>query len=486
MPPARATSPSTSPSCSSSTAPTAPADRTARARHRPHLPARRRPPRTGSHRTTDTSGSAVSAGAPAVAPAPAGIRDTLRVRNYRLYVQSQILTNTGGWAARVAQDWLVLSLTGSAAMVGLTVFFQFLPMIAFGLVGGVVADRYPRRNLLMVTQSIFGLNTLAVGVLALSGHVQAWHVLAAAFISGMATVFDNPARQTFVHEVAGPGHLRQAISLNSAVFQLGGLVGPAVAGALISAVGEGWTFVVNAVACLVAVLLLAVMRTGELTVTPVVARAKGQLREGLAYVRRSPLILWSVVLAGFVSVTGVNMATVLAAYADQVFPTGAGGYALLNSMLAVGALTGALLSTRRRRVRLRQLVLLAAVIGGLQLVAATMVQRTFFVVVLVAMGAATLLYLTGSNTLVQTTVAPHVRGRVMALYVLVLLGAQGVSGLLIGWVSEHAGAHAAMAVGGAGPLLGALAVGTWIIRTEGLKARDVARMVGSTVPRPAR
>jgi MFS family permease len=414
----------------------------------------------------DTPADAAAAASSATAaPKPRNATlAALGVRNFRLYVFSQVLTNTSGWAARVAQDWLVLSLTGSAALVGLTVTLQFVPMLLLGLVGGVVADRFPRRRVLMVTQSVFGLSTLTIAVLAISGHVQAWHVLVAAFVSGLATVFDNPARQAFVHEVAGPQHLRQAISVNSAVFQLGGLVGPAVAGGLISAVGEGWTFLLNAVACLAAVALLAVMRTAELTATPVVARAKGQLREGLAYVRRSPRILWSVVLVGFVAVTGVNMATVLAAYTDQVFRTDAGGYALLTSMLAVGALTGALLSTRRRGSRITHLVLLAGAIGLLQLLAAAAPSRPVFITVLIAMGVVTLLYLTGSNTLVQTTVAPHVRGRVMALYVLVLLGAQAVSGTLIGWVCEHLGARAGMVACGVGPLLGAAVVGLALAR----------------------
>ncbi len=449
-------------------APTA-ASRTARTLHRPRLALHRRPAAP-----VDTPADAAAASASAPRPRNATLA-ALGVRNFRLYVASQVLTNTGGWAARVAQDWLVLSLTGSAALVGLTVTLQFLPMLLLGLVGGVIADRYPRRRVLMVTQSVFGLSTLAIAVLALTGHVQAWHVLVAAFVSGLATVFDNPARQAFVHEIAGPQHLRQAISVNSAVFQLGGLVGPAVAGGLISAVGEGWTFLLNGLACFAAVLLLVLMRASELTPAPVVARARGQLREGLAYVRRSPRILWSVVLVGFVAVTGVNMATVLAAYTDQVFRTDAGGYALLTSMLAVGALTGALLSTRRRGSRITHLVLLAGGIGGLQLLAALAPSLPLFIAVLIAMGVVTLLYLTGSNTLVQTTVAPHVRGRVMALYVLVLLGAQAVSGTLIGWICEHVGARAGMVACGVGPLLGALVVGLALARRSELGMRGTVR-----------
>jgi MFS family permease len=388
------------------------------------------------------------------------IRDALGVRNFRLYVTSQVLTNTFGWAARVSQDWLVLTLTGSAAWVGLTVTLQLLPVLAFGLLGGMLADRVDRRKLLMVTQSIFGLSAATIGVLALA--------------------FDNPARQAFVHEVAGPAHLRQAISINSAVFQLGGLVGPGVAGVLINLVGQGWTFELNAIACLVAVVLLTAMRPSELTAPPRVERAKGQLREGLRHARRSPRILWATVLLGFVSITGVNMATVLAAWADGVFATDAGGYALLNSMLAVGALIGAVLAGRRRGGRLLTLVLLAAAVGTIQLLAAAAPSRPVFIVALVAMGLCTIMYLTSSNTLVQMTVAPHLRGRVMSLYILTGFGAQGISGTLIGWVCEHFGPRVGMVAAGTGPLLGALLVGLVLARRSDWDVRSALRT--RTVP----
>jgi MFS family permease len=360
------------------------------------------------------------------------------------------------------------------------VTLQLLPVLAFGLLGGMLADRVDRRRLLMVTQSIFGLSAGVIGVLALTGHVQAWHVLASAFVGGVATAFDNPARQAFVHEVAGPTHLRQAISINSAVFQLGGLVGPGVAGVLINLVGQGWTFELNAIACLVAVVLLTAMRPAELTAPPRVERAKGQLREGLRYARRSPRILWATVLLGFVSITGVNMATVLAAWADGVFATDAGGYALLNSMLAVGALIGAVLAGRRRGGRLLTLVLLAAAVGAIQLLAAAAPSRPLFIVALVGMGLCTILYLTSSNTLVQMTVAPHLRGRVMSLYILTGFGAQGISGTLIGWVCEHLGPRIGMVAAGTGPLLGALLVGLVLARRSDWDVRSALRT--RTVP----
>lgn len=402
--------------------------------------------------------------------AGAGPLASFRVRNYRLYVTSQMLTNTSGWSARVAQDWLVLTLSGSVAMVGLTVALQFAPMLLFGLFGGVIADRYPRRRLLMITQSIFGLFTLIIGLLVLAGTVETWHVLLAAFGGGLAIVVDNPARQAFVHEIAGPEHLRHAISINSAVFQLGALVGPALAGVLIHTVGEGWTFLINTAACGVAVALLLSMRAGEMHLAPVVARAKGQLRAGLAHVREKPEILWACVLVGFVAVSGVNLATVLAAYADDVLDTGAGGYGLLNSMLALGALAGALASTRRDRIRLRHLVGTVALLGSLELLAATLTTPGLFMVTLVAIGATCLTYLTASNTLVQTSVDPDMRGRVLSLYVLILLGAQAVSGLAIGWVCENLGAQAGLAACAVGPLVGSVILAIVLARRGDLHA----------------
>lgn len=401
-------------------------------------------------------------------------RAPFRVRNYRLYVSSQILTNTCGWMQRIAQDWLMLTLTGDVAMVGLTVALQFAPILAFGLVGGVVADRYSKRRILMLTQSVLGAVALTLGVLTLAGAVRPGHVLAMAAALGLTTVVDNPARQSFVPELVGMQHLRAAISVNASVFQLGALVGPMLAAVSIELAGEGLSFVGNASACTMAVVLLAMMRPRELSSAPAVRRGRGQLREGLAGVRQQPRILWPTVLVGFVAISGINLATVLTAYADRVFETGASGYGMLSAMVAVGAIAGSL-ATSQRHARLRQLVLGAAAIGVLEVVAATMGHPVPFAVVLVAIGTAILMYLTSSNALVQSTSAPTMRGRVMALYIVVLLGAQALSGLLIGWVASTFSPQAAMAACGIGPLMGAVVLGVVLARRGRLSARMVFR-----------
>ena len=394
---------------------------------------------------------------------------SLHVPNYRLYVASQLLTNPLGWMQRIAQDWLILQLSGNVALVGLTVTLQMGPMLLFGLWGGMLADRYDKRKILMVTQSLFAATALGLGLLVVTGLVQPWHILVSAFVLGLAIVADNPARQAFVVEVAGGDNLRNAISLNSTVFQMGGLVGPALAGVSIAAIGEGPSFLLNSAAGVVAVSLLARMDPSRLRAAPRVPRDRGQLRAGLQHILDRPVILWTIVLIGFVALTGINLATVLTAYADRVFGSGAGGYGLLSASLATGAVIGSVASTRRVRVGLRQLVYLALGVGTLQLAAALTGAQVLFALVLVAVGAVTLLYLTGGNTLIQTTVDPQMRGRVMAVYVMVLFGAQAASGTLIGFVADHWGAQAAMLATASGPLLGALVVGSLLAHRRRLR-----------------
>lgn len=399
----------------------------------------------------------------------------LRVPNYRLYVTSQLLTNPGGWMQRIAQDWLILQLSGNVALVGLTVTLQLGPMLLFGLFGGMLADRYNKRVILMITQSIFAGAALTLGVLVLTGLVQPWHILLSAFVLGLATVPDNPARQAFVVEIAGGDNLRTAISLNSTVFQLGALVGPAIAGVSIAAIGEGPAFLLNAAAGFIAVTLLAKMDPSQLRTAPKAEREPGQLRAGLRYVKDRPVILWTVVLIGFVALTGINLATVLTAYADDVFGSGAGGLGMLNACVALGAVIGSIASARRVKVGLRQLVYLALTLGTLQVVASLMQIQVLFMIVLVAVGATSLYYSTGGNTLIQMNVSPTMRGRVMAVYIMVFFGAQAASGSLIGFVADHLGAQTAMVVTGLGPLLGAAVVGTILAYSRGLRPTLILR-----------
>lgn len=368
----------------------------------------------------------------------------LQVRNYRLFLSSQVVATTGLWMQRIAQDWLVLELTGSVAAVGVAVALQFTPVLLFGLFGGVLADRYNKRMILIITQSVATLMALTLGLLALTGSVQVWHVYAVAAVLGFVTVVDNPTRQVYVSELVGDQHIRNAVSLNSSVFQFGALLGPALSGVLITAVGQGWSFLINAASCLAVVGILIIIRPAARPGS-VMPKAKGQLREGLRYIQNTSEVAWTIVLVATIGLFGLNMPVILAAFADHEFGTGVSGYSLFNSLSAIGALVGALISARRRgQVRLRVLVSLLTLLGITIAIAAIAPSVWTFGMVLILIGLITLQFLTGANSLVQLTAAPAVRGRVMSVYLLVLLGGQAVGSPAVGWLIDHFGARPSM------------------------------------------
>lgn len=437
--------------------------------------------------------SAVSAETPARNPSNRRNRtwpralSALQVANYRLFLGSQVVATTGLWMQRIAQDWLVLELTGSVTAVGLTVALQFAPVLIFGLFGGVIADRYPKRMLLMITQTVATLMALTLGVLALTGAVQAWHVYLIACTLGFVTVVDNPTRQVFVSELVGPQHISNAISLNSSVFQLGALVGPALSGILINAFGQGWSFLLNGAACGLVVGILAVIRPASTAATAIAPKAKGQLREGLAYIKHTSEVAWTIVLVAVVGLFGLNMPVILSAFADSEFRTGVSGYSLFNSLSAIGALTGAIISARRtNQLRLRQLVTAVTCLGGTLALAAVAPSVLTFGAVLVTVGLCTLTFLTGANSLVQTTSAPAVRGRVMSVYLIVLLGGQAVGSPAIGWLIDTFGARPSLFLSGGVIMLVALGAGLTMAHQSRLTLstrRDLGRAPLHIVPR---
>jgi MFS family permease len=393
----------------------------------------------------------------------------LRVPNFRLFTISNVVAMSGTWMQRIAQDWLVLTLSHSVAAVGITVAAQFLPMLLFGLYGGLVVDRYSKRMLLMVTQSAFGILALILATLALTHTVEVWHVYLMAFLGGFVVIVDNPARQVFVNELVGPRNLRNAIAINSSVFQLGGLIGPAIAGVLLDLVGAGWAFAINGLSCFGVVLALVFLKASTLTRAPRMAREKGQLLQGLRYVVHKPAILWSIVMVAITSIFAVTMPVILAAYANNVFKIGASGYGLLNTVIAAGALAGGILATRRRVVRLRTVVIMAGIWGLVELAASLMPTEWSLAVLLVGIGLFNLLFITAANALVQMSSNLGVRGRVMSLYVLVLLGGQAIGGPLTGWIVSNWGPHVGMAVAGLVPALAAAIIGIHLARRHELR-----------------
>jgi MFS family permease len=375
---------------------------------------------------------------------------SLRNRNYRLFAAGQVVSNTGTWMQRVAQDWLVLDLThGSGTALGITTGLQFLPLLLFGLWGGVIADRYSKRRVLMITQVAMGALALVLGVLSIGGVAQVWHVYLLAFGLGLATVVDNPTRQTFVVEMVGREDLPNAIALNSASFNGARVVGPAVAGVAVALVGTGPVFLINAASFAAVLLGLKAMRERDLhDVAELVPRAKGQLREGLRYVRRRRDLVMVLVLVGFIAAFGMNFQMTTALMAKEVFHSGASSFGLASTMLAVGALSGALLAARRVRPSRRMLLMAAVLFGVFEVLTGLMPTYWSFLALLVPTGIALMTFTTTANATMQLSVAPEMRGRVMGLYMFVFLGTNPLGAPIIGWMAEQFGPRLSIVAGG--------------------------------------
>lgn len=391
--------------------------------------------------------------------ARAGAFRSLRTRNYRLFASGQIVSNTGTWMQRVAQDWLVLSLThGSGTALGIATGLQFLPLLLFGLWGGVIADRYPKRVTLMVTQTVMGLLALILGMLAVTGSARLWHVYVLAFGLGLATVIDNPTRQTFVIEMVGKADLPNAIALNSAIFNLARVVGPAVAGGVIYLVGTGPAFLLNAASFGAVLLGLALMRQKELLTVDPVPRAKGQLRAGLAYVRGRRDLMMVLMLIGFIAGFGMNFQVTTALISREVFHRDAASFGLAGALLAVGSVAGALLAARRVRPDRRMLMGAAVLFGVLEVTAGLMPTYESFLALLVPTGLAMMTFTTAANAMMQLGIAPEMRGRVMGLYMLVFLGTNPFGAPAIGWLAEVFGPRSGMVLGGIVSLVATLII----------------------------
>ncbi|MGO9078250.1 MAG: MFS transporter [Streptosporangiaceae bacterium] len=401
---------------------------------------------------------------------------SLSTRNYGLFAVGQVVSNTGSWMQRVAQDWLVLDLThDSGWALGVTTGLQFLPMLLFSLWGGVIADRYPKRAILMITQALMGGLALILGVLALTGTVQIWHVYALAFALGMVTVVDNPTRQAFAVEMVGRDGMANAIALNSAVFNLARIAGPAVAGLVIAAIGTPAAFLVNAASYGAVLIGLKLMRPAELHPVPPLPRARGQLRAGLRYVREQPRLWMLLILLFFVSTFGMNFQVTIALMSRTVFHAGAGLYGIASAVFAVGALGGALLAARRSRPTLRLVLVTALAFSVLEIASGLMASFWLFVLALVPVGLAMLTFTTAANSVTQLSASAEMRGRVMGLYMLVFLGGTPLGSPLAGWVAQRYGPQLTVIAGGLISLIATVAVTFALARVRGERVRGYLR-----------
>ncbi len=376
---------------------------------------------------------------------------------------------------RVAQDWLVLQLThNSGTALGITTGLQFAPML-FSMWGGVIADRYSKRRILMTTQTLMGGLALVLGLLALTGVVRIWQVYLLAFALGMVTVVDNPTRQAFAVEMVGKYGMANAIALNSAVFNLARIVGPAVAGLVIAAVGTPTAFLINAASYGAVILGLRLMRPEELYQVPRAPRSPGQLRLTLDYVRARPQLWTTMLLVFFVSTFGMNFQVTNALMSRAVFHTGASSFGLASTMYAVGALGGALVAARRSRPTLRLLIATSFAFSVLEVATGLMPNFWTFALALIPTGLALLTYTTASNSTTQLNTTAEMRGRVMGVYMMIFLGGAPIGSPLAGWIAEEFGARMSVISGGVISLAATVAVTCLLARMRGTHVRSYLR-----------
>ena len=378
--------------------------------------------------------------------------------NYRLWAAGALVSNVGTWMQRTAQDWMVFTeLTANdATAVGFVMALQFGPSLFLLPFSGYVADRFDRRRVLAITQALQGALALGLGILTLTGQAELWHVYVFALMLGCVTAFDAPVRQTFAAELVSDTHLSNAVALNSTSYQVARMVGPALAGLLIAAVGTGWVFVLNSASFAAVIGALLAMRVAELHRHDRAGRKPGGLVEGFRYVRARPEIFAVMAMLFLVATFVMNFAVYVSSMAVTVFGAGAGGFGLLTSMLAIGSVTGALASARREKPRESLLVVSALSMGILFTAGALMPTYLTFGLALVGLGWALQTFMTTANTTVQLLTEPAMRGRVMAIYMGIVNGCTLFGAPFVGWVANRHGARWSLMVGAAAALVAAV------------------------------
>jgi MFS family permease len=383
--------------------------------------------------------------------------NSLEVRNYRRYFAGQLISLSGTWMQTVAAIWVILTLTDSGVAVGLTTALQFLPMLLIGAWGGLLADRIPKRRLLITTQALMTIPAVGLFAVTAIGVVTPWMVYLAVFAFGSLNAIDNPTRQSFVYEMVGPDRVVNAVSLNSVIVQAARIVGPALAGVLIATVGVVPCFALNALTFVAMILALWGMDPARLHAGPVAGREPGAIRAGLRYVRETPELLVPLALMGLVGTLGFNFQVVLPLLARFSFESGAMTYASLVSAMAVGSIAGALVNGHRGRTGPRLIAGGALAFGVSALLAAAMPSLALEIVMLAVLGAAAVTFAATINSTLQLAVTPEMRGRVMALYSVVFLGSTPIGAPLTGWLAQNYDPRIALLLAGVSGLAAAWA-----------------------------
>ncbi|HEX3804745.1 MAG TPA: MFS transporter [Solirubrobacteraceae bacterium] len=403
----------------------------------------------------------------------------LEVPNYRLYLGGQATSLAGTWMQMAAQSWLVLTITHSATTLGLIVALQTLPVLILGPYGGVVADRVNKRKAMIGLQAMMAVQALVLGLLTVTHSVHVWEIGVLAVVLGLNNAFENPARQSFMMEMVGPDHLRNAVSLNSTMVNVARVVGPAIGGLMIAAVGTGWCFLINSVSFIAVISSLMRMDTSALSPVIPTLRAKGQLREGLRYVRHDSRLALPLVMAAVVGCLAYEFQVSLPYMASHGLHVGSAGYGFMTAAMGAGAVVGGLALATRGKIGSLPLIIAALAFGISMAFAAVAPNLVLELVALVIVGSASVAFMSQTNATLQLRAAPEMRGRVMSLWFVAFQGSTPIGGPIVGAVMAAHGARSGLALGAVACLLVA-AVGTVTLRS--LRARAVAASSAEITP----
>lgn len=373
---------------------------------------------------------------------------SFEVRNYRLYYIGQIISTSGTFMQSIAQAWLVLEISNSGTALGIVSALQYIPILLFGTLGGVIADRFNKRTVLYFTQSAAGILALALGILVATNIVTLWMVYVLAFCLGWVNVFDNPTRQTFVVEMVGEEKLRNAVTLYSTLVNLSRVIGPAIAAGLIAFVGLAPCFILNGLSYAAVVGMLARMRPQELYLNPPLAKTKGQLQEGIKYVLSMPILRDVLLMMAMVGMLTYEFQVSLPLVAQFTFHGGASSYAFLTGAFGVGAVVGGIAVAGQRKNSPYLLVIAGLLFGVTILGAAFMPTLVLSGMALVLAGVSSIYFTSLGNTILQLTSSPQMRGRVMSFWSIAFLGSTTIGGPLVGWFASTFGARWGLALGG--------------------------------------
>ena len=402
------------------------------------------------------------------------IVSSLRQPNYRLFFFGQLVSVMGTWMQTVAQSFLVLDLTHSGTMLGLTTAARFVPMLVFGPAGGLFADRRDKRRILYVTQTLSGLVAAVFAILTGAHVIEVWSVVLLALALGFVNVFDNPARQAFITEMVPPEDLANAITLNSVAMNIARVFGAALGGVLVAGLGLAMCFACNAVSFIAVLVSLVAMNTAALYPVRPVQRRKGQVRAGMAYVRETPELLIPLLMIALVGTLAWEFPVTLPLMASRVFGGGAGTYGLMTSVMGAGAVVGGLVSAARAKLRARSLCL-AAIGWGISITVAAIAPNLWSeLVVLLFVGYGSITFNSYAKTTLQLVAKPTMRGRVMALWGLAWLGSTPIGGPIVGWAGQVAGARWALVIGGLPTLVCGLVALPALTRIDRRRAGDQA------------